>query len=216
MLNSECPLPTTLEDLLEATCLEQFGQIQKLAIRMINPANRGVWVAESEILDKSTWEDFKAASDSTKIVITPNIPGIVIPNSETLMEEGGNNNTIDGIAILVGKGIVKVTGKCLNMPVAVAKSLEALTKFSNVSGATLIEAFFFNEAGQIIHQVNDEDQRIGFPIYNFVISSVGTEGYNKSNTHMVSFEMKGNWDDKLAIVSPLKLGSPTPWDPRKL
>lgn len=214
MLNSECPLPSVLEDIVEAACPQQFGQIQKLIVRMIQPEGDTGFALDADILSKADWEAFKVSVTNTKIVLTPNIPGIVIPNSETLTEEGGNNNTIDGVSILVGKGVVKVTGKCLNMPVSVAKSLEGLTKFSNVSGNTLIEAFFLNEAGQIIYKkVTDIT---GFPIYNFVVSSVGTEGYNKANTHMVSFEMKGDWDNGLTIASPMKSGTPVPWDPRKL
>jgi len=214
MLNAQCPLPAVLPSISAVTCPQEFGQIQKLAFRLIqDPA----FADFTDIIEKTIWETLITSILSTKIVISPSIPGIVIPNSETLTEEGGNNNTLDGISMLVGKGNVKVTGKAINMPVSVAKQLEALTKFSNVSGTTLLEAYFFNEAGQIIFQgIEMGEIALGFPIYNFTISSVGSEGYNKPNTHIISWEMKGDWDKNLAIASPMVDGTPSPWDPRKL
>lgn len=214
MLNDSCPLASVLPSISAVTCSEQFGQIQKLGIRMIQPVGDSGFTTDADVLNKALWTAALAAVNAEKLVFTPNIPGIVIPNSEEIKEEGGNNNTIDGIAIPVGKGTVKVTGKILNLPTSVAKQIEALAPFSNVSGATLIEAFFINEAGQIIYK-NDVDIT-GFPISNLFISSVGSEGFNKPNTHVFSFEMPGTWDKGLKIGSPLKSGTPAVWDPRKL
>ena len=185
---------------------------------MIQPSGSTGFQTLAEILTKSLWEAMKTATDATKLVVSPNLPGMVIPNSEELKEEGGNNNTIGGISIPVGKGTVKVTCKPLNLPISVAKELEALAPFSNVSGETLLEAFFFNEAGQIIFKADSEAgaEGRGFPIYNLFVSSVGSEGYNKPNTHVVSFEMPGDWDTGLQIASPMKSGTPSVWDPRKL
>lgn len=218
MLNQTCPLPESLPDILAVSCSQQFGQIQKLGIRMIQNSGDTGFDTLAEILGKAAWEAMLTAGNGTKLVITPNLPGLVIPNSEELKEEGGNNNTINGISIPVGKGTVKVTCKPLNLPVKVAKSIEALAPFSNVSGETLIEAFFFNEAGQIIYKADSDAgaNGRGFPIYNLFVSSVGSEGFNKANTHVISFEMPGDWDEGLLIASPMKSGTPAPWDPRKL
>lgn len=215
LINQDCPLDSKLPTIESVTCSQQFGQIQKLAIRLTpTEPEDDIFSDVEELLKKSNWEALIEADDETKLVFTPNIPGIVIPNSEELKEEGGNNNTIDGISMPVGKGTVKVTGKMLNLPVKIAKQLESLSKFSNVGGTTLIEAFLLNEAGQIIYKL-DGERAIGFPIYNLFVSSVGTEGLNKPNSHVVSFEMPGDWDNGLEVASPLKLEDDA-WDPRKL
>lgn len=212
----DCPLPTELNDIDQPTCPEKFGQIQRLAFRMVQDpaAATPTFATVADLTDKTKWTAALAATDEMKIVITPFISGFVIPPGTPIKEEGNNNNTVNGIALLQGWNNAAVTGRFLNLSTAIADQLRALTPFSAITpGFTNLEMFMFTESGQILYSLwKDAVKPNGFEVFNFVVPSVGTEGLNKPNVHNMELEMLGTWDKKLGVANPTKLTTGA-WNP---
>ena len=202
-LNVVCPLPTSLTAITAVACPEKFGQIQRIALR-INPGTSDtVFTAAADIIDATKWTTAMAASDVTKIVVTPFISSLVIPPGDIIAEEGNNNNTVNGIPIVNGIQNVHVTGRFLNLTTAIAELMRGLTPYTILTpGFTKLEAFFFNEFGQIIRDKSGTRPK-GFPVYNLVVPSVGSEGLNKPNVHNLAFDLIGGWDKYLTIDTPI-------------
>ena len=149
-LNFACPAPTALTEITKPSCPTKFGQMQRMAIRMI-PTEDLVFTDEAEFVESANWAALIAAVDATKIILTPYISGMVIPPGAVVKEEGGNNNTINGIPIIQGLGNILVSGKLINLELPIADLLRLLTVHTALTpGMTNLELFFFNEFKQII------------------------------------------------------------------
>lgn len=218
-LNFNCPPPEALSDIDKVTCPEKTGQIQRLAFRLVqDPAAASpTFTTVTDLADKTKWTAALAATDRKKIVITPFISGIVIPPGAPITEEGNNNNTVNGMTMLNGFQSVMVTGRILNLPTAIAEQLRELTQFSALTpGFTDLEAFFVNEFGDIVHDMElDNVIPKGFPIYNWVVPPVGSEGLNKPDVTNVQFELTSQWDARRTFTRPTKKVTGA-WNPLSL
>jgi len=100
------------------------------------------------------------------------------------------------------------------MNAAVAKALRALASESAPQpGETGLGAYFITRYKNIIFNKNGSNAE-PFPVYNVVLSDVGSEGLNKDNTHSLSFDLEGGWSadfDQLAITAfnPLTIKNAT-------
>jgi hypothetical protein len=113
-----CPPPTALATIPSQACPEVWDQIVKFAFqrKQATPS-----FTSTTIKVAATWTPLLTASDSTKVVITPYIAGVVIPPGEVLKEGGNDNSTINGIPRITGLGFVPVTAQ--------PQSLQATVQF---------------------------------------------------------------------------------------
>ncbi len=213
----DCPLPAAIPTIVQPACPVRFGQIQRIALRLTqDPENATpTFATAADILDKAKWVAAIAASDLEKIQLTPYISGHVIPPGTPIVEEGNNNNTVNGIQLLLGMQNAMITGNFKDLPPSVADVLRQFTPWSSLTaGFTKLEAFLINEFGQILYTFEPGGViPKGFDIYNWIIPSVGSEGMVKSNVTNLQYEMLGTWDKGMAIASPMKNGTPAVWNP---
>lgn len=211
----DCPLPEALVDIDPQDCPEKWGQIQRFAARIIQDpaAATPTFATVADLIDKTKWATALAATDETKIVLSPFISGFVIPPGTPITEEGNNNNTVNGIPMLQGMSNSTVTGRFLNLPGVIADQLRQLMPYSAITtGFTQLEMFFFTEAGRIIYSLQYNGVKpTGIQVYNLVVPSVGTEGLNKPNVHNLQLDVLGTWDNKVATANPL--AAVVPWNP---
>jgi hypothetical protein len=191
-----CPPPTTLASIPPNDCGENFGQIVKFAIqrRQSTPS-----FSSTTIKVAATWTPLLTATDSTKMIITPYIPGVVIPPGEILKEGGNDNTTIFGIPRLVGLGFIPVTAQPQSLQATVRAALQALGSESAIQpGFTNLWVYFFNQFNQIIANADGS----GFDMYNFMVGDSGTEGLGKLNTVNLGFDLAAGWSKTAAIYNP--------------
>lgn len=199
-MNIVCPLPAALVDIPTQDCPFIFDQIVRQAFQLAGQSS----FTEATIKVLATWTPLLASSDATKVVTSPIFAELVIPQSEALTTGGNDNTTFNGIPQYNGEGAVTVTYQISNLSPETKTALESLTAFSlaGATGKSRLTTFLFNKDGKII-----SDNHKGFPIYNFRISSVGSEGFNTPNKHAVSFTLMPGWD-RNAVIS-----EPTDFDP---
>lgn len=192
-----CPLPNELEDIPAASCAVQFDQIVRIAFQRRQSGAASFTSTSIKLL--ATWTPLLAATDITKVVMSPIFAELVIPQSEALTTGGNDNTTFNGIPNYNGEGSVTVTAQRTNLESAVKKALKEMTKYSLASsvGASELTAYLINRNGEIIH-----NNYKGFPIYNFGISSVGSEGFNSPNKNALRFTFAPDWDDDSLMVKP--------------
>lgn len=191
-----CPPPTALSVIPANTCPENWGQIQKFAIqrKQATPS-----FTSATIKVAATWTPLLTATDSTKIVITPYIAGVVIPPGEVLKEGGNDNTTINGMPRVVGLGFVPVTAQPQSLLPAVRAALLGLGAESSISpGFTNLWVYFFNQYDQIIANADGS----GFDAYNIMGADAGTEGFGKLNTMNWGFDLAGGWSKNATVYTP--------------
>lgn len=201
-----CPNPTALAAAPNPSCPVRFDQIQKMLIRRIDGS---ATLTTATILLAATITPLLSAADNTKLLVTPWLSDFKIPNSEPLKEGGNDNTTINGIPKLNGFGFVNVPFMLKNVEASTAQALRALASESanSVAGTTNIEGFFVAKDGRIVVDNPSSTVAIGFKLYNFAVSDVGTEGLNKDNTFNCSFDLEPLWSKTFKVLTP------TDWKP---
>lgn len=197
-----CPAPAALTTIPDVTCPIDFDQIVRIGFQ--RTSSTAFFDDVTNDIDLiGSWNAFKAATDVTKIVISPYIANLVIPPSEGNFTGGDSNETVNGIAVYNGENTVTVTAEIHSAPAATIAALRALScESQSTVGEAQLGAYFFTRKNQVVSARNSADNgSIPIDIYNFRVSSVGSEGFNMKNKYMISFQMTGDWDETVAVKS---------------
>jgi hypothetical protein len=172
------------------TCPTDVGQIQKLIF----------WRRGNEIADvatmilAATWTSLKAATDSTKAVVSPFIDAPVFEVGD-FVEEGSGNEVRDGIPHIMGSGNTKFTCKVYSPSSAVMREFKDLMCES-------LDVILVNENGFFVHHLDSASDVQGFPIYNLGVKDRYIGGFQASDYFDVVFYLRPNWADNLTITDP--------------
>lgn len=193
-----CPLPAALTDIPVSACPFRFDQIVRVLYQRRQTATSFATEALMKVL--ANWTALTAATDDTKVVVSPIFSGFVIPSSEPITVGGNDNSTFNGIREYYGEGAVTATGNFKNISSDVKAAMQLLTQESLASsvGVSNLTAYFVNKDGVIFYT---DDQR-GIPVYNARIGSVGSEGLNAPNVTPFGFDLQPEWDTAIKAVIP--------------
>ena len=195
-----CPAPTAIASIPNDSCPIRWEQVQKLLLRRITGAEA---LTTATVLLSATITPLLSAADATKIVVSPFLSNVVFPPNEILKEGGNDNTTLNGVPQLRGLGFTNVTFQLKNASAAVAAALAAITAETAVQpGQTNIEALLVNKDGKVIAKNPASTTVVGFPIYNFVLTDVSSEGFGRDNVYNGSFDLAPGWSDKHAMYTP--------------
>lgn len=198
-----CPLPATLTKIKQPSCPFILDQIVRTAFQRRQAA--APFATATTIQTLSNWDTFLAATDATKIVLSPIFAGGSVPPSEPLTQGGNDNTTFNGIRLYQGEGFVTMSGVFNNLPQETKRDMDLLTQESLASsvGVSNLTIYFFNKNGEgFANSGKPAAGYWGVPGYNFRISSVGGGGFNQQNTNNWSIDLPGNWSDYLVSFLP--------------
>jgi hypothetical protein len=197
-----CPVPSTLAAAPNPSCPVKFDQIQKVFIRRIT--GRATITTATALLS-ATISPLLSATDDTKLLVSPWMLNFKLPLSEPLKEGGNDNTTLNGVPRLLGLPFTAVTGTTMdNVAASTAQAMRALASESanSAAGTTNLEAFFVTKDGKIIGDNPSSTTFYGFPIYNFAVTDVSSEGFNQPNKFGVSFDLAPLWSKTFAVLTP--------------
>jgi hypothetical protein len=208
-LNCDCESLSVLPNLIDVTCPTDFDQVTRIAFQLDQAT--APFTALAPITDIDSWVDLATASDDTKIVFSPATANVVIPSSEANYMGENSNESVNGLGYLLGENNVRVTGQFHSISQEAATAMEALSCYSDVAlGKSNLRAYLMlrrvrGKAGVIAEKL-DTDEYGGIEIFNFRISSVGSEGYQAKNTYNFAFDIQ---PDALAQIEKLSVT----WNP---
>ena len=193
-LSCECPLPSVLPNQIDVSCPVDFDQITRIAFQLkgASPA----FVTADPIDDVDSWTALLSASDATKIVLSPALSSAVIPMSEGTYEGENSNDSVNGLGFYLGESNVRFTAMVVSAPQAVMDALEELSCYSDtVLGASKLSAYLMTrrirgKAGVLAKAGASAGDYSGIEIFNFRVSSVGSEGYKAKNKYMIAFDIQ--------------------------
>lgn len=203
-----CPVPTFLPAAPNPTCptTNRIAQVQKMGIRRITGR---ATVTTATILLSATVSPLLAATDDTKLLITPWLEDFKFPHLEALKEGGNDNTTFNGVPRLLGLPFVPVTGITMSdVAASTAQAMRALASESaGPGGTTNLEAFFFTRDLTVVGDNPSSTVCIGFPIYNVVVTDLSSDGFNQRTKYGLSFDLAPLWSKTFKILTP------TDWNP---
>jgi hypothetical protein len=210
-----CSCESVLPNLIDVSCPEDMDQIVKMAFQLVQAD--ATFDSTDSIDLANSWNALLAASDTTKITLSPALSNVVVPASEGNFTGEDSNESVNGVGFYLGENIIKVTGEILSAPQAVVDAMDQLSCFSDATlGQSKLTVFFFLRRIKGISRVvakagSTAGDYSGFEVFNFRVSSPDNAGYNTKTKYMWSLTMQPDeWKSRELVnlgFNPLALAN---------
>lgn len=195
-----CPAGAELTDLTLSSCPVDIGQIQKILFQRQYSSGttlNSFTIASADPALLASWSAKTAASDGTKVVVSP-----TIGNPETEAGEaitfGGGNATVGGIELIVGRGPTTFSAVFYRTsPLTIAQMKDYMCED--------LAVYLVDEYGRIIGLADSLSSPTIFypiPVEGFFVGDRSLGGLEEPDTNVLSFSFLPNWSDLLYIVTP--------------
>lgn len=196
-----CPAATALTDITAVTCPENFGQIQKIAFqRLVASGVKNKFTTTNPIDTLASWTTFKAAADSTKIVVSPyiNAPTVEAGEARTF---GGGNDTLGGIEEILGANPTSFSAVLRKMPAATIRDLKKLMCEADAGN---LGVYLFDENGMIgaLQDATTPTTYYPIPVRSLFVGDKSLGGFEAPDANTISWSFLPDWSDYLAKVAP--------------
>ena len=204
-----CPAASALTTIPAVSCVESFGQIQKVAFMRLKKADGTVnsFVDGSSTgIDKlAAWTAKMALTDGGKVVISPYIQA---PTSEAgeARTFGGGNETLGGVELVIGRNPTSFSGVFRAVPQAIIKVIKELQCEAQADNLGVI---LFDENGNIeavkgstVVDTTPTPTYFPIPIRSLFVSDKTHGGLEAPDSNNISWTFLPNFSDDLAIVAP--------------
>lgn len=204
MITCQCPANAALTTIPAQGCAESFGQIQKIAFQRLKTAAGVINAFEvEEITALASWTPLLAATDGTKIVVSPYIQA---PTAEAGAARtfGGGNETLGGVEMIIGREPTTFQGVIRAVQQAVIKAMKEL---QCESIADNLGVFLFDENGNIgclkISTGTSTYEFRPIPIRSLFVGDKTFGGLEAPDSNAIQFTFLPNYSDDFSIVTPL-------------
>lgn len=203
----QCPAAAAITTIPNVICPENFGQIQKVAFQRLRQADgtRNSMVGSGTplaptITKLATWAALLAATNGTKVVVSPYINAPADSGGDARRTSGGNDD-LGGIAQVLGGNPVQFDGSFRSVPQSVIKIMKELECEAQADN---LGVFLFDEHGRIeaIQDENTPTTYYPIPIRSLFIGSKIHGNFDAKDSNAISWMYPDNYSDNLAIVTP--------------
>jgi len=198
----QCPAAAAITTIPAVTCPENFGQIQKVAFQRLKQADgtKNSFTSSASILLLASWTALLAASNGTKVVISPYINAPADSGGDA-RRSGGGNDDLGGIPEVLGGNPVQFDGQFRGVPQSVIKVIKELECEANAGN---LGVYLFDENGKI-EAIKDKTTATTYypiPIRSLFVGSKIHGNFDAKDSNAVSWMYPDNYSDQLVIVTP--------------
>ena len=192
-----CPAGAALPAVPNASCPQDFGQVQKIIFQRIfkTAGTKNSFTQSANIKQLSSWTTLFTASDGTKCVITPYVEAPTSDGGDAITF-GGGNDTVGGTTKVIGRNPVNMSFVMRQMTQDVIKALKGL-QCEDELGVYLV-----NGDGQILALSSADNEYTPIPIRSLFISDLKLMGLDNPDENALSFSFLPNWSDDAKVVTP--------------
>lgn len=192
-----CPAGAALPAVPNASCPQDFGQVQKIIFQRIfkTAGTKNSFTQTASIKQLSSWTALFSASDGTKCVITPYVEAPTSDGGDAITF-GGGNDTVGGTTKVIGRNPVNMSFVMRQMTQDVIKALKGL-QCEDELGVYLV-----NGDGQILALSSADNEYTPIPIRSLFISDLKLMGLDNPDENALSFSFLPNWSDDAKVVTP--------------
>ena len=198
----QCPAAAAITTIPAVACAENFGQIQKVAFQRLVKADgtKNSFTNAASILLKASWTALLAATDGSKIVVSPYINAPADSGGDARMTSGGNDD-LGGIAQVLGGNPVQFDGQLRAIPQKVIKVMKELQCEAQAGN---LGVFLFDENGKIeaLQDATTQTTYYPIPIRGLFIGSKIHGNFDAKDYNAIQWSYPDNYSNDLAIVSP--------------
>ena len=192
-----CPAGAALPAVPNASCPQDFGQVQKIIFQRIfkTAGTKNSFTQTASIKQLSSWTALFSASDGTKCVITPYVEAPTSDGGDAITF-GGGNDTVGGTTKVIGRNPVNMSFVMRQMTQDVIKALKGL-QCEDELGVYLV-----NGDGKILAVSPADNEYTPIPIRSLFISDLKLMGLDNPDENALSFSFLPNWSDDVKVVTP--------------
>ena len=197
-----CPAGAALPAVPNASCPQDFGQVQKIIFQRIfkTAGTKNSFTQTASIKQLSSWTPLFAANASsdnagTKCVITPYVEAPTSDGGDAITF-GGGNDTVGGTTKVIGRNPVNMSFVIRQMTQDVIKALKGL-QCEDELGVYLV-----NGDGQILAISSSDNTYTPIPIRSLFVSDLKLMGLDNPDENALSFSFLPNWSDDAVVVTP--------------
>ena len=198
----QCPAAAAISTIPVVTCPENFGQIQKVAFQRLRKADgtKNSFTSAAAITALASWAALLAATDGSKIVVSPYINSPADSGGDARRSSGGNDD-LGGIAEVLGGNPVQFDGVLRSVPQSVIKTMKELECEANAGN---LGVFLFDENGKIeaLQDQTTATTHYPIPIRSLFIGSKIHGNFDAKDSNAISWLYPDNYSDDLVIVTP--------------
>ena len=194
-----CPLDDEIVTIVLDDCPSDIGQIQRILFQRVfsAPGTRNTMTFANASVE-GTWDTLFAASDSTKVQISPLIAA---PNTEPgeAIEYGSGNEVPDGIPVVVGREYTGFDAQLLRQHAKTIGSLKGL------EGETKLGVYLVSEHGYIWGETTNATTPADFmpiPIVGFFVGDRKIGGFQEPDRNQIKWKFPPNWSDRIVPAIP--------------
>ena len=154
---------------------------------------------------KAVWDSLIAASDATKIVMSPITSATKISEGKRLETAVDSNATFRGMPEYFGTGAAMISGEFHGLDAVTMAALAAYADLSQLNPAASniqLAAYFINEFGQIICQTDGSTYWGAITLNSFGLQSRGTDGHASNDIVKWTAYLNPDWDSNVLAVIP--------------
>ena len=192
-----CPAGAALPAVPNASCPQDFGQVQKIIFQRIfkTAGTKNSFTQTASIKQLSSWTALFSASDGTKCVITPYVEAPTSDGGDAITF-GGGNDTVGGTTKVIGRNPVNMSFVIRQMTQDVIKALKGLQCEEELG------VYLVNGDGQILALSSADNTYTPIPIRSLFVSDLKLMGLDNPDENALSFSFLPNWSDDVKVVAP--------------
>ena len=192
-----CPAGAALPAVPNASCPQDFGQVQKIIFQRIfkTAGTKNSFTQSANIKQLSSWTTLFSANNGTKCIITPYVEAPASDGGDAITF-GGGNDTVGGATKVIGRNPVNMSFVMRQMTQDVIKALKGL-QCEDELGVYLV-----NGDGQILALSPKDNEYTPIPIRSLFISDLKLMGLDSPDENALSFSFLPNWSDDAKVVTP--------------
>lgn len=192
-----CPAGTAIASVPNASCPQDFGQIQKIIFQRIfssGTTKNSMTQANAKLL--ATWTALFSATAGTKAVITPYVEAPTADGGDAITF-GGGNDTVGGVTKVIGRNPVNMTFALRQIEQGIAKALKKLM-------CEIVGVYLVNGDGQImgIGDSASTPNLYPIPINSLFVGDLRLNGLDTPDENALSFSFQPNWSDDAVVITP--------------
>lgn len=193
-----CPAASALTTITKETCGIDLGQVQRLAFSRIG-ANFTNADDANDITKLAAWQTKLAATDDTKIIVSPLIGGDpIIDAGDAITTGGGDNSTLNGIEEVNGINPSLFTCNFKSMTPRNEREMKQMRC------ELQFRVYFFLQGGTIAaaEVTVGGTPNQGFLANNAILSDRNNAGFGTKDTNDFRFSLPAGWSENLTIITP--------------
>jgi len=178
--------------------VQRFNQIVRLAVQISGTP----FASQSALMLKANWDDLIAATDETRIILSPPFSNSKITSSKEIQTTPDSNATYRGLPVYFGEGTAMFSAEFQDVDGAVLDAffdvVAPFTMGSNGAVSNTAVVYLVNNDGMIF----STPAWGGLPCIAFAGRSRGSEGLNSSDKTPFAFYLPPNWDGGTTLPTP--------------